>query len=113
MKKISIVLFSMLAASQVFAQTAVCTNGTAAAVTPATPTAFVVRGFNAKCSANVDATYLENSVAFAVGALSRKGKSFFQGNTGGGAVSGQVCPGVTCQSGDQNSGLQAALNAAT
>ena len=112
MKKAFLVLFGLLGASQAFAQTAVCGGAATGTYTPAA-SMFVVRSFPVKCSANTVVTARENAVAFAVGALSTKGKSFFQGNTGGGAISAQPCTGAVCTSGMEDVGLQAALNAAT
>lgn len=118
MKKIFVLMFGVFAAGQVFAQTAICNNGTPAnngvySSTNATAPAFVVRDFPTRCSANITASSLENAVAFAVGALSTKGKSYFQGNTGGGPISANPCTGQTCTAGQQNTGLQAMLNTAT
>ena len=121
MKKIIVLLFGVVAVGQVFAQTAVCTNGRAAnngvytsTNTTANP-AFVVRDFPTRCSANITATARENAIAFAVGAISTKGKSFFQGNSGGGAIRAQACTGATgtCVAGQEDTGLQTLLNAAT
>ena len=113
MKKIFVLLFGLLAASQSFAQTTVCNAGNATTVA-LTADMFVVRSFNAKCSANVHAVYRQNAIAFAVGAISIKGKSRFQGNTGGGAVNGSPCTNsAVCVDADADTGLQAALDAAT
>lgn len=107
MKKIFLVLLGVFAASSVYAANA-CT-----VIEPAATALFVVRGFTPKCSANVTAEYLENAVAFAVGAVSSKGKSRFQGTSGGGTVNGQPCAGPTCVATDAATGLQAKLDAAT
>lgn len=116
MKKIAILMFGLVAASQAVAQTAVCTNGVGqnnnVYSAPAAPS-FVVRDFPIRCSANITSVARENAVAFAAGAVSTKGKSRFQGNTGGGAVSGQPCAAVTCVAADADNGLAAALAAAT
>lgn len=116
MKKIAIMMFGLVAASQAFAQTTVCSNGTATNYTStnsATTPMFVVRDFPVRCSANVTAVARENAVAFAAGSVSTKGKSRFQGTTGGGAVAGQPCAGVTCVASDADNGLAAALASAT
>jgi hypothetical protein len=107
----------LLAAGQDFAQTNVCVSGAASngAVysAPAAPS-FVVRDFPTRCSANVTAVARENTIAFAVGAVSLKGKSRFQGNTGGGAISAAGCANsAVCVAADADSGLAAILNAAT
>jgi len=116
MKKIFVLLFGLVAAGQVFAQTAVCTNGVADGggvyTAPAAPS-FVVRNFPTRCSANITAVARENAIAFAVGAISTKGKSRFQGNTGGGAISAQQCAAVTCVAADADQGLAAILALAT
>ena len=116
MKKIFVLFFGLVAAGQVFAQTPVCTNGTpdngGVYSAPAAPS-FVVRNFPTKCSANVTAVARENAVAFAVGAVSTKGKSRFQGDTGGGAISAQGCAAVTCVAADADNGLAAKLALAT
>jgi len=118
MKKIFVLLFGLVAAGQVFAQTAVCTAGVAVnnatySTTNAAAPAFVVRDFPTRCSANVTAVARENAIAFAVGGVSTKGKSRFSGNTGGGAIAAQNCAAITCVAADADTGLQALLNAAT
>ncbi len=116
MKKFFVLIVGLLAATQVFAQTAVCTNGIPdnAGIynAPAAPS-FVVRNFPTRCSANVTAVARENAVAFAVGAVSTKGKSRFQGNTGGGPIAAQTCAAVTCVAADADNGLAAILATAT
>lgn len=117
MKKIFVLMFGVFAAAQVFAQTTVCANGTPTdyvSTNTATNPAFVVRGFPVRCSANVQAVARENAIAFAVGSVSLKGKSRFQGNTGGGAISAAACANPkVCDTSDPDVGLSAILNAAT
>lgn len=121
MKKIILLSLGLLAAAPVFAQTAVCAAGVAQGTgtapnvmytLTAAPNGFVVRSFPVKCSANVTATSRETAVVFGIGALSTKGKSYFQGTSGGGAISGTAC-GVTCTAGQEDTGLNALVNAAT
>lgn len=107
MKKIFVLSVCMLATGQVFAANACAT------ILAASPAQFIVRDFTPKCSSNVTAVYLENTVAVAVGAVSSKGKSRFQGTSGGGAISGQPCAGATCVADDASAGLQDKLNSAT
>lgn len=119
MKKIILLSLGLLAAAPVFAQTSVCSGGspvgggTAPNITyTTTANMFVVRAFPIKCSANVTAGARETAVVFGIGALSTKGKSYFQGTSGGGAISGTAC-GVTCTPGQEDTGLNALVNAAT
>jgi hypothetical protein len=112
MKKILVLVFGVLAVGQVFAGT-ICTLGAPTAANFAHVAGnFVVRDFPVKCSANVDATHSETAVAFGVGALSTKGKSYFIGTTAGGQVSGTAC-GVTCVAGGQAAALATAMLTAT
>jgi hypothetical protein len=120
MKKIILLSLGVLAAGQVFAQTAVCAGGVAQGTGTApnimyttTANMFVVRPFPVRCSANVTAGSRETAVVFGVGALSIKGKSYFQGTSGGGAIAGQACTGMTCTAGMEDTGLSALVNAAT
>lgn len=114
MKKVILLSLGMLATSQVFAQAA--QNGICPAAANATyqvqANSFVVRSFPLRCSNNVAASVAETAVAFGVGTLSTKGKSYFQGTTGGGAITGTNC-GTTCTAGQEQTGLSAAVNAAT
>lgn len=72
MKKIFVLLFGAIAASQAFAAGAItCNNGTASAVTGAAGS-FVIQTFTPKCSANVQAAYEQNAIAFVVAATSTK-----------------------------------------
>jgi hypothetical protein len=122
MKKLLVIALSLLATTQVLADGKICSGsgGTAGGVTitgtqanyNVTSAMFVVRSFPVRCSANVSATTAETAVAFGVGALSIKGKSYFQGNTGGGAITAQAC-GVTCTDGTEATNLIATVNAAT
>jgi hypothetical protein len=119
MKKIILLSLGLLAAAPVFAQTAVCAGGAAQGTGTApnvmytlTANMFVVRAFPVKCSANVTAGSRETAVVFGIGALSTKGKSYFQGTSGGGAIGGTAC-GVTCTAGQEDTGLNALVNAAT
>lgn len=114
MKKISVLLFGLFVAGQAFAQLTgtPCTDGTASAIAPAAPS-FVVLGFTPRCSANVNAAYEMNTIAFVVGSASTKGKNRFRGTTGGGAISGAGCAGVTCTANDASTGLTALLATAT
>lgn len=116
MKKIFVLVFGALAVGQVFAGT-LCTLGAAGtALTTGSYTVvtgnFVVRGFPVRCSANVDATHQETAVAFGVGTLSTKGKSYFVGTTGGGTISGTQC-GTTCTAGMQSTTLATQMATAT
>jgi len=117
MKKIFVLVFGVLAVGQVFAGT-LCTNGaaTGSGVTSGNFTVvanqFVVRTFPVKCSANVEVNHQETAVAFGVGSLSTKGKSYFVGTTGGGQVSGTGC-GTTCTAGMQDGTLSAQMALAT
>ena len=115
MKKIILLSFGLFAAGQVFAQTSgtACSAGAATDVPAGTTGLFVVRAFPVRCSANVTASWLQNSIAFAIGSLSSKGKSYFQGTTGGGAISANPCSGATCTVNQELTGLQGKLDLAT
>ncbi|MEI7428957.1 MAG: hypothetical protein WCL27_00770 [Betaproteobacteria bacterium] len=113
MKKIILLSLGMLAASQVFAQATGTACPTLGKIPAADTTLFVVREAPIRCSANVTASYIQNTIAFSVGALSSKGKSYFQGTSGGGAISAQSCTGQTCTVGQELTGLQAKLDLAT
>jgi hypothetical protein len=99
MKKISVVLTTMLAASSVYAASAsVCsaptTAGDGTAITgligftaaASGTTGFVLNSFTPKCSANVFAAVEQSEIALAVAAGSKKGKNMFSGSTNGGGV---------------------------
>lgn len=115
MKKISVLLFGLLCAGQVFAQAAgtPCVNGAPSPVAPVAGGSFVVLTFTPKCSANVDAAFEQNTIAFVVGSASRKGKNRFVGSTGGGGVTGAGCAAVTCTATDASAPLAQALASAT
>lgn len=120
MKKIAAVLIGMAAAGQAFAQAgpaqtcnAPASSGAGTTVTATAGTTFIVRDFQPRCSANVFASFQQNTVAFAVGSASSKGKNRFVGSTGGGGISGTQCAGVTCVVGDSTAQLAATLAAAT
>jgi hypothetical protein len=114
MKKFVLMSFGVLAISPVFAQTAqtVCGTGAPANYAIQSPAQFVVRSFPMRCSNNVTASTVETAVAIGVGSLSSKGKSYFQGTSGGGAINGTAC-GTTCTAGQETTGLVALVNAAT
>ena len=116
MKKIFVLLFGLLAAGQVFAQTArtPCTGTGSGTDYVATAGNFVARGFPVRCSNNVFVATLENAIAFTAGAASSKGNNKFEGSTGGGAIRGQTCANPTvCINTDASSGLLALLALAT
>ena len=116
MKKLILLSIGLLAASSAFAQTATtrCASGAPQnnGIYSFSANSFVVRDFQFKCSNNVQVSTAETAVAFGVGSLSIKGKSRFLGTTGGGAINGTAC-GTTCNAGDEQTGLVAAVNAAT
>lgn len=114
MKKVILLSVGMLAASQSFAQvgpTSICPAAANATYT-VNANSFVVRSFPIRCSNNVAASTAETAVAFGVGALSTKGKSYFQGTTGGGAIQGTQC-GTTCTAGQEQTNLVNLVGAAT
>lgn len=120
MKKIGILVAGMVLAGSAFAQANgnTCSGnsvaGTGGDIAPiAGGASFVVKSFAPKCSANVYASFVQNAVAFGVGSASSKGKNRFKGTSGGGAIAGEGCSGVTCVSSDSTAGLQALLDAAT
>lgn len=113
MKKIFVLLFGAIAASQAFAAGAItCNNGTASAVTGAAGS-FVIQTFTPKCSANVQAAYEQNAIAFVVAATSTKGKNKFVGSTGGGGIAGSACAASPCAASDATGATAAALAIAT
>jgi len=116
MKKVFVLVFGVLAVGQVFAGTLCTLGGPGTSLTNGAFTVvagnYVVRGFPVRCSANVDANHQENAVAFGVGTLSTKGKSYFVGTTGGGTISGTQC-GTTCTAGMQDTTLATQMAAAT
>ena len=110
MKKISVALTAMLAASSVYAApAAVCTadttagNGTQITTTLGFTAAaggsagFVINSFTPKCSANVHAAVEQSEIAMASAAGSKKGKNLFAASTNGGGVqsAGQVTAGAS------------------
>ena len=110
MKKISVALTAMLAASSVYAApAAVCTADTAAGngtqitstvgftAAAGGSTGFVINNFTPKCSANVHAAIEQSEIALASAAGSKKGKNLFAGSTQGGGVAsvGQVTNGAS------------------
>ena len=116
MKKIFILLFGLVAANQVFADTngTGCANGGATLI-PGNAAEFVRVDILPKCSANVNLIWSGTPNGFAVAANSSKGKHSFSGNTGGGAVAPQgVCADATpCSSAKLATPLATALAAAT
>ncbi|HWV17799.1 MAG TPA: hypothetical protein VNZ68_04395 [Rhodocyclaceae bacterium] len=68
------------------AQTGACTGGTGVGI-PSDPTAFVKTSFVPKCSANVNAVYLDSGAAFSVAGYSAKGNQSYGGSSEGGSVS--------------------------
>jgi hypothetical protein len=90
MKRISVLLFGLFAAGQVFAAvTATCISQSTShsGVVIAGSTNFVKTDFLPKCSANVDVKYDQTTIGFAVAGASTKGKQIYSGNTGGGGIS--------------------------
>jgi hypothetical protein len=113
MKKIFVLLFGLVAASQAFAAgTITCANGTATAVA-LVANSFAVQAFTPKCSANVQAAYEQNSIAFVVAGTSTKGKNKFVGSTGGGGITGSACAASPCAASDATGSTAAALALAT
>jgi hypothetical protein len=116
MKKISVLLFGLLAAGQVFAANTVACSGTGGNGTVISGNAanFVRIDILPKCSANVFLNWDQTANGFAVAAASSKGKQMFTGNTGGGAVgSAGVCAASTCTAAQLATPLATALAAAT
>lgn len=121
MKKI-IALSLVLIAAPAFAKdiTDVCSGATAAkngTAINSTNSDFVVTEFTPKCSANVFLSTSDNATTFAVGAGSAKGKTYFAGNSEGGAVSppttGSACPSTGCVSDGAKTAAQDSLKAAS
>ena len=87
--------------------TAACVDGAAQTLTAGT---FIKNVIVPKCSTNVYVDYVENgTVSVGVGAVSKKGKNIFSGNSEGGAVKAAAtpCTGATC------TGAEAATAAST
>ena len=104
MKKILVATLLAMGSVGVMAADA-CTGaaGNGTPVNGATDGSLFVRvGFTPKCSANVLASYTDQTTSFAVGSGSKKGKSTFIGNTAGGAVkvSATPCPASGCTAGE-------------
>lgn len=123
MKKSSLVVLaavSLISAGSAFGATSGTVCGGSAAgsgqtIGDASATGeFVRQNFATRCSANVFLSYQQNAINFGVGAGSQKGKTAFQGNTGGGAVAKSAdCDANTgCTATHANTAAAAALTAA-
>lgn len=85
-KKIIFGFVASVIAAPSFA-TALCAGaGADVDVSAASPTKFIATPFKQKCSNNVISAYDEDNAGAWVAAASKKGKSYFIGNTNGGAA---------------------------
>lgn len=92
-----------------------CTAGVAGpgATVAGTSANFVQVTFVPRCSNNVHLAYSQNTVAFAVGAASSKGKNSFLGNTVGGGVSSFTsCAATGCSAANATGAATEAYNKA-
>ena len=115
MNKIIIALSLCVASSASFAAAVTpCSQGTATAVTAATPNAFIKSNFTPKCSANTIVKFEETNSSAAVAGLSVKGNEVFSGHTAGGAVTkAGSCTATGCVAGDLTTPLADALTASS
>jgi hypothetical protein len=121
MKKAIVLALGLMVGSSAFAASVkVCVNGAPQGTASGNVTLystvasmFVVSSFPLKCSANVEASKDENAIAFSIGSLSLKGKSVFEGSSGGGAIkAARVCTGQ-CAAGQEATNLAQLLIDAT
>lgn len=115
--EIAVGVMAAAAAVSASAQTSVCGAGTAGSGTVVTGVAtnFVQVTFTPRCSNNVHLSYSQNTVAFAVGSGSSKGKTAFLGNTVGGGISPSTtitCAATGCSAANATSAAGAAMTAA-